>query len=66
MKIQWTNKYSNEQGYVKSISKAKKCFMNTFDVEQAREFKTEAAAQKTIDALIEMGEGLNNNFAVVQ
>lgn len=65
MKIIWTNKYSQEKGYVQSVSKAKKCFVNTFDADEARTFKTKKAAQTVIDTLVEYGEGENNTFEVV-
>lgn len=64
MKIRWTNKYSQETGFVKTISKAKKCFINTFDASEARVFKTEKDAQKAIVSLTEMGEAENNIFTV--
>ena len=64
--IQWTNKYSGETGYVKTVSAAKKCFINTFDKNEARKFRSDAEAEKTIVVLNEMGEGENNTFAVVE
>ena len=64
MIIKWTNKYSQETGFVKTISKAKNCFMNTFDAAEARVFKSEKDAQKAIAALTEMGEAENNIFTV--
>ena len=64
MKIRWTNKFSQETGFVKTISKAKKCFMNTFDASEARVFKTEKDAQKAIATLTELGEAENNIFTV--
>lgn len=66
MKIKWINKYSQETGFVKTISKAKQCFMNTADETEAREFKTEKAAQKAIDTLVEYGEAVNNDFIIVE
>ena len=64
MKIRWTNKYSNETGFVKTVSKAKNCFINTFDVSEARVFKSEKDANKAIAVLTEMGEAENNIFAI--
>ena len=66
MKIKWTNKYSQETGFVKTVSSAKKCFMNTSDEAEARVFKTEKAAQKAIDTLVEYGEAVNNDFTIVE
>lgn len=65
MKIRWTNKFSQETGFVKTVSKAKNCFINTFDESEARVFKSEKDAQKAIATLTEMGEAENNVFDVV-
>lgn len=64
MKIRWTNRYSQETGFVKTVSKAKNCFMNTFDASEARVFKNDKDAQKAIATLTEMGEAENNIFTV--
>ena len=64
MKIRWTNKFSQETGFVKTVSKAKNCFMNTFDASEARVFKSEKDAEKAIAVLTEMGEAENNIFTV--
>jgi hypothetical protein len=64
MKIRWTNKFSQETGFVKNVSKAKKCFINTFDESEARVFKNEKEAEKAIAALTEMGEEENNIFTI--
>lgn len=64
MKIRWTNKFSQETGFVKTVSKAKNCFMNTFDATEARIFKSEKEAQKAIAVLTEMGEAENNIFSI--
>jgi hypothetical protein len=64
MIIKWTNKYSQETGFVKSVSKAKNCFINTFDASEARVFKNDKDAQKAIATLTEMGEAENNIFTV--
>jgi hypothetical protein len=64
MKIRWTNKYSRETGFVKSVSKAKNCFINTFDASEARVFKSGKDAEKAIAMMTEMGEAENNIFTV--
>jgi hypothetical protein len=38
MKVQWTNKYSKEQGYVKALNKKEGYFENTFDKAEAKDF----------------------------
>lgn len=66
MKIMWTNKFSGETGFVKMIKPSKNCFVNTFDKEDARKFRSEAEAKKAIESLIAMGEGENNTFSIVE
>ena len=65
MAIKWTNKFSGEQGYVKSIDSKEKHFINTWEQSEAKVFKTESNAQKAISRLIEFGEGDNNIFELV-
>ena len=38
MKIKWTNKWSGDTGFVKSINSKKKEFENTFDESEAKVF----------------------------
>lgn len=63
--IKWTNKYSGETGFVKSVSNKEKHFNNTFDLGEARSYKSEKKACEIIKSLIDMGEGLNNNFEII-
>jgi hypothetical protein len=65
MAIKWINKFSGEQGYVKSINTKEKHFINTWEQSEAKVYKTEASAQKAISRLIEFGEGDNNTFELV-
>lgn len=51
MIIQWTNKHSGEQGFVKKINRRDRYFENTFDRSEAAAVKT-ADIQKTV-ALLE-------------
>lgn len=37
--IKWTNKYSNETGYVASLSTKNECFINTFEEENAKDLR---------------------------
>ncbi|MDO4460764.1 MAG: hypothetical protein Q4C42_11930 [Clostridia bacterium] len=64
--ITWTNKFSQETGYVKKISKAKGFFENTFVKEEARKFRSEKEAMNAVAQLTEIGEDKNNDFAVVE
>ena len=66
VKIKWTNKYSNETGFVKDINNKEKHFVNTFDEAEAKVFKNVKAANTAISKLIEFGEGNNNNFEVIE
>lgn len=47
MKIKWTNKYSGEEGFVKSINRKERRFENTFDSDKAKLY-SEKTVQKTI------------------
>ena len=42
--IKWTNKYSNETGYVASLSTKNKCFYNTFEQSEAKHYSEKAVA----------------------
>lgn len=66
MKLKWTNKYSGEQGYVKSIKPSRGYFESTSDENEARNFRSANEAQKAIDQLIAMGEAENNSFETVE
>ncbi len=63
--IKWTNKYSNESGYVKEVKTKDKHFVNTYDQDEAKSYKTETSASKIIDKLIAFGEADNNDFELV-
>lgn len=65
MIIQWTNKYSNEQGYVKSINTKERHFVNTFNREEAKNYKQKRNAVKVIEQLTSFGEADNNSFAII-
>ena len=65
MIIKWTNRYSGEVGYVKSIDYRNKHFNNTFDIAEAKDFSKESTVKKAIDKLVEYGENENNTFEVI-
>ena len=50
MKIKWTNKWSGDTGFVKSINSKKKEFENTFDESEAKVF-TKNVIARTIKQL---------------
>ena len=64
--LKWTNKYSNEQGYVKSVKKADGHFVNTNDASEAKTFARNADGTKALKVLEEIGECENNNFEAVE
>ncbi|MBQ7076514.1 MAG: hypothetical protein IJM91_00040 [Lachnospiraceae bacterium] len=58
--IKWTNKFSGEFGYVADLEDNH--FINTWEIKDAKKFRTIKEADKTIDLLNEIGEGQNNFF----
>ena len=60
--LKWTNIYSNETGYVGSVSKKKGCFINATNKADAKTYASEKTAQKEIVLLGELGEAENNRF----
>ena len=63
--IKWTNKFSGEVGYVRSVSNKEGHFNNTFDESKAKKYDSPSKAEKVIEKLISFGEGDNNNFEIV-
>ena len=64
-KIKWTNKYSNETGYVASVSAKNRCFVNTFDSAEAKEY-SDKAVKGILTKLESYNETENNIFEVVE
>lgn len=60
--IKWTNKMSNESGYVKSVSKAKGHFINTWEKMFAKKYQTDKQINKDLQILEEIGETQDNVF----
>lgn len=52
MKIKWTNKWSGETGFVKTVNTKKKYFENTYDVNDAKVF-TKTTGNKALPKLDE-------------
>lgn len=65
MIIKWTNKFSGETGFVKSINKREKHFDNTFNKAEARRYASVGSATQIVNMLMSFGEGENNNFEIV-
>ncbi len=64
--IKWTNKYSNEQGYVKSVKKADGHFVNTFDATEAKAYSRQCDVVKALNTLEAIGETKDNIFEIVE
>ncbi len=64
--LKWTNKFSNETGYVESVSAKEKHFVNTFDANAAKRYSSRAVANRMIASLRSYGEAENNDFEIVE
>ncbi len=64
--IKWVNKYSREEGYVAKVMKQKGFFMNTYNISEAKKYRSESSANTEIDFLNSIGEGENNEFYVIK
>lgn len=64
--IKWTNKMSGETGFVKSVSRVKGHFINTFDKTDAKIYKSDKQIENDFKILEEVGETQNNNFEAVE
>ena len=62
--IKWTNKYSNETGYVASLSTKNKCFYNTFDKNEAKQY-SEKSVTSLMNKLASFNETDDNIFEVI-
>lgn len=60
--LAWRNKFSGEEGYVKSVSKAKGYFINTFDSKDAKGYRSENMINTDLNILANIGELVNNDF----
>ncbi len=65
VKIKWTNKYSNETGYVAAISNKEKCFINTFEESEAKAY-SEKAVKGILTRLESFHETDDNVFEVIE
>ena len=63
--IKWTNKYSNETGYVASLSSKNKCFNNTYEQSEAKRY-SEKSVNNLMSKLESYHETDNNYFEVVE
>ena len=65
MVIKWTNKYSGESGYVASVSRKERHFVNTLNYEEARVYSANSVS-RIIKDLTEFGEAEDNYFEVIE
>ncbi len=63
--LKWTNKYSGDTGYVASISTKEQCFINTFDIDEAKRY-SEKAVKGIMTKLENYHETENNIFEVIE
>ena len=62
--IKWTYKFSNETGYVASLSTKNKCFYNTFDQSEAKQYSEKSVAT-LMSKLASYHETDDNDFEVI-
>ena len=63
--LKWTNKYSDETGYVASISTKAQCFVNTFSKDEAKRY-SEKSVKGIMTKLENYHETDNNNFEAIE
>lgn len=63
--IKWENKYSGETGYVKKINKKKSYFENTYDIDEAKTYKSLNGAENATKTLNELNDAGYNVYLVV-
>ena len=62
--IKWTNRHSNESGYVQGVLAKEKHFVNTFNRNDAKKYSSERIAKGVVTTLIKYGEAENNEFVI--
>ena len=63
--LKWRNRFSGEQGYVKTTSTKKGYFENTFDKNEAKRYRSDRELGADIAFLHSIGEDINNEFEIV-
>ena len=63
--LKWTNKYSGETGYVASLSAKSQCFVNTFDISEAKRY-SEKAIKAIMTKLSSYHETDDNIFEMIE
>jgi hypothetical protein len=62
--LKWTNVFSNETGFVKSISNSERHFINTYNADEAKKYSGKTI-NNVLAKLKSFGETENNVFEVV-
>lgn len=62
--IKWTNQFSNETGYVASVSAKNECFINTFEEAKAKRY-SEKSINGIMKKLASYHETENNIFECI-
>ena len=62
--LKWTNKYSNETGYVESLSTKNRCFYNTYEQSEAKQY-SEKSVTSLMTKLASFHETDDNEFEVI-
>jgi hypothetical protein len=60
--LKWTNRFSGEEGFVKSVLPSRGYFVNTFDVVDAKAYKGPKDIMNDLELLRKFGEFDNNMF----
>ena len=63
--IKWTNRNSQETGYVATVSLKEGHMTNAADIADAKRYASRATAGRAIRMLKDVGEDVNNNFEIV-
>ena len=62
--LKWTNVFSKETGFVKSISNTERHFVNTYEAKEAKKY-SKRTIKNVLAKLESFGETENNVFEVV-
>lgn len=62
--IAWRNRVSGETGYVKRVSMANGCFINTYDITEAKKYVTEKAVVSDLKKIGTFADSAYNDYSV--
>lgn len=60
--LKWRNKFSGEEGYVKTVSKTRGYFINVYEREEAKKYTNQKQMENDLSILEAIGETENNIF----